>query len=255
MPYQRTEQLDRLEREASRWDLLLSSSPYATQIMRRAFRYDGEVLETGFPRNDLLSTAEWESVGSRIRKCLGIPEGKKVVLYAPTWRDDRRHADDRYGFSLELDVESMRHALGDDHVLLLRTHHLITDRVLPATDDFVIDVSRYPDMAELYMAADVLVTDYSSAMFDYAVLGRPIVLYTYDLERYRDHLRGFYLDLEAEAPGPIVTTSAEVAEAVKAAPGSEQDYADDYDRFFVKYCPHDDGHAAARVVDRVFGTG
>ena len=261
MPYQRTERLDWMEREVPRWDLLLSSSPYATQVMRRAFRYEGEVLETGFPRNDILSTPEWERIGSRIRKRLGIPQGKKVVLYAPTWRDDRHHAEGRQGFSLELDVETMREALGDDHVLLLRTHHLITDRDRAAaarlaggdSGPFVIDVSRYPDIAELYMAADVLVTDYSSAMFDYAILGRPIVLYTYDLDWYRDHVRGFYFDLEAEAPGPVVRTSAEVAEAVRTAPAGEQRYADAYDRFFVKYCPHDDGQAASRVVDRVFG--
>lgn len=261
MPYQRTERLDWMEEEVPRWDLLLSSSPYATQVMRRAFRYEGQVLETGFPRNDILSTPEWERIGTHIRKRLGIPQGKKVVLYAPTWRDDRHHAEGRQGFSLELDVQTMRQALGDDYVLLLRTHHLITDRdriaaSRPAGRDagpFVIDVSRYPDIAELYMAADVLVTDYSSAMFDYAILGRPIVLFTYDLDWYRDHVRGFYFDLEAEAPGPVVRTSAEVAEAVRAAPDAEQRYADAYDRFFVKYCPHDDGQAASRVVDRVFG--
>jgi CDP-glycerol glycerophosphotransferase len=255
MPYQRTERQDWMEWEVPRWDLLLSPSPYATQIMRRAFHYDGDVLETGYPRNDILSSPEWESVGTRIRKRLGIPDGKKVVLYAPTWRDDRRHGPGRQGFSLELDVETLRAALGEDHVLLLRTHHLVTDRSLPAAtgaDGFVMDVSRYPDIADLYMAADVLVTDYSSAMFDYAVLGRPMVFFTYDLERYRDHVRGLYIDLEAEAPGPVVTTSADVARAVKAAPDSEQWYADAYDRFFVKYCPHDDGQAAARAVDRIF---
>jgi CDP-glycerol glycerophosphotransferase len=241
-----------MEWEVPRWDLLVSPSPYATQIMRRAFRYHGEILETGYPRNDILSTPEWESVGTRVRKRLGIPDGKKAVLYAPTWRDDRRHGPGRQGFSLELDVETVRQTLGDDHVLLLRTHHLVTDKDRPAADGFVIDVSRYPDIAELYMAADVLVTDYSSAMFDYAVLGRPMVFFTYDLERYRDHVRGLYCDLVAEAPGPVVRTSAELAKAVKAAPDSEERYADAYDRFFVKYCPYDDGHAAARVVDRVF---
>ncbi|XRQ05975.1 CDP-glycerol glycerophosphotransferase family protein [Actinomadura welshii] len=255
VPFRHAERLDWLDREVSRWDLLLSPSPFATQVMRRAFRYEGEVLETGYPRNDILSTPEWESIGTRVRKLLGIPDGKKAILYAPTWRDDRQHALGSHGFSLELDLETMRQALGEDHVLLLRAHHLITDRDSLPADGFVIDVSRYPDIAELYMAADVLVTDYSSAMFDYAILGGPIVLYTYDLERYRDHVRGFYVDLEAEAPGPVVTTSAEVAEAVAQAPGSEERYADAYDRFFVKYCPHDDGQAAARVVDRVFGTG
>ena len=253
MPSRHSERLDLLEREVSRWDLLLSPSPFATKTMRRAFRYEGEVLETGYPRNDVLSTPEWESIGVRIRKALGIPDGKKVVLYAPTWRDDRHHGPGGHGFSLELDVETMRQALGDDHVLLVRAHPLTTDRDRLVADDFVMDVSRYPDIADLYMAADVLVTDYSSAMVDYAVLGRPIVLYAYDLERYRDLVRGLYVDLEAEAPGPVVTTSAEVAEAVMQAPDSEERYADRYDRFFVTYCPHDDGNASARVVDRIFG--
>ncbi|WP_301174190.1 bifunctional glycosyltransferase/CDP-glycerol:glycerophosphate glycerophosphotransferase [Actinomadura geliboluensis] len=255
VPYQRSEQRPWLDWEVPRWDLLLSPSPYATEVMRQAFHYEGEVMEAGYPRNDVLSNPEWENIGTGIRKRLGIPDGKKVVLYAPTWRDDRRHAPGKQGFSLALDMDAMRQVLGDDHVVLLRAHHAVTDKAPVVTDDFVIDVTRYPDVAELYMAADVLVTDYSSAMFDYAVLGRPIVLYTYDLEWYRDHLRGLYIDLEAEAPGPLVRTPAEVAEAVKAAPGSEEQYADAYDRFFVKYCPHDDGKAAARVVDRLFGDG
>ena len=85
-----------------------------------------------------------------------------------------------------------------------------------------------------------------------AVLGRPIVFYTYDLERYRDHVRGFYLDLDLEAPGPLVATSEEVAEAVREAPALEDEYSGRYDDFFVKYCPHDDGEAASRVIDHVF---
>jgi CDP-glycerol glycerophosphotransferase len=253
MPYRRTEKLDWIQREVPRWDYLLSPSPFATQVMRHAFHYSGQVLETGYPRNDVMSTPEWQRVGADIRKRLGIPEGKKVVLYAPTWRDDEHHAPERRGFHLELDVETMRRVLGEDHVLLLRAHYLITDRAHVPSDDFVMDVTRYPDIADLYMAADVLVTDYSSAMFDYAVLGRPMVFYTYDLERYRDHVRGLYIDLETEAPGPLVATSEEVAEAVREAPNAEDAYSDRYDRFFVKYCPHDDGEASARVIDHVFG--
>ncbi|MFV2178282.1 CDP-glycerol glycerophosphotransferase family protein [Actinomadura sp. LOL_016] len=252
MPYQRTEKHDWMEYEVPHWDFLLSPSPYATQIMRRAFRYGGEILETGFPRNDILSSSDTDALGTHVRKELGIPEGKKVVLYAPTWRDDQSFTRGRRGFRMELDIGTMRRVLGDDHVLLVRMHHLVTDRHLPPSDDFVMDVSGYPDITDLYMAADVLVTDYSSAAFDFAVLGRPMVFYAYDLERYRDHVRGFYLDLEAEAPGPVVTRTIDVAEAVRAAHESEPDHADAYDRFFVTYCPNDDGGATARVLDRVF---
>ncbi len=237
MPYQRTERHDWMQwrcRDGICWCPRVRTPPRSCA---------GRSATTGTSwRPDIRATTSsalpnGRASGTRVRKRLGIPDGKKVVLYAPTWRDDRRHGPGKQGFSLDLDVETVRRTLGDDHVLLLRTHHLVTDKPRSTADDFVMDVSRYPDIAELYMAADVLVTDYSSAMFDYAVLGRPIILYTPDLERYRDHVRGFYLDLVAEAPGPVVSTSAALAKAVKAAPDSEDRYADAYDRFFVKYCP------------------
>ncbi|HXA60137.1 MAG TPA: CDP-glycerol glycerophosphotransferase family protein, partial [Streptosporangiaceae bacterium] len=111
----------------------------------------------------------------------------------------------------------------------------------------VIDVSTYPDITELYLAADVMVTDYSSAMFDFAVTGKPMLFYTYDLEWYRDHVRGFYFDFEAEAPGPLLRTTDEVVEALRTPlPRTAS-----YDAFAAKYCPHDDGSAAARVLDHL----
>ena len=111
-------------------------------------------------------------------------------------------------FSLELDLDRFRAALGHDHVLLLRTHYLVTDRPKLGPGDCVMDVSVYPDISELFLISDVLVTDYSSSMFDFAVTGRPMVFFTYDLERYRDHVRGFYFDFDAEAPGPLLSTTA-----------------------------------------------
>ncbi|WP_026415477.1 bifunctional glycosyltransferase/CDP-glycerol:glycerophosphate glycerophosphotransferase [Actinomadura oligospora] len=251
MPYKRTETLDWMAREVPRWDVLISPNPFTTSIMRRAFRYDGEILETGYPRNDLLSSPDGDAIAARVRERLGIPEGKRVVLYAPTWRDDHHLAPGRRAFSLELDLARLRERLGDDHVLLVRAHYLITDRTWSDSDGFVIDVSRYGEIAELYLAADVLVTDYSSAMFDFAVTGRPIVFYAYDLEAYRDTVRGFYLDFEAEAPGPVVRTSEEVAEALADLDTACAPHADAYAAFRATYCPHDDGHAASRALDRL----
>ncbi len=92
-------------------------------------------------------------------------------------------------------------------MLLLRTHYLVTDRPKLKPGDCVMDVSVYPDISELFLISDVLVTDYSSSMFDFAVTGRPMVFFTYDLERYRDHVRGFYFGFDAEAPGPLLGTS------------------------------------------------
>jgi CDP-glycerol glycerophosphotransferase len=112
-----------------------------------------------------------------------------------------------------------------------------------------VDVSDYPDIADLYLAADVLVTDYSSAMFDFAVTGKPMLFFAYDLERYRDEVRGFYFDLEAQAPGPVLRTSDEVVAALRA--GAHDAYADAYASFVRTYCPYDDGFASVRVIQRI----
>jgi CDP-glycerol glycerophosphotransferase len=217
--------------------------------MRRAFRYDGEMLESGYPRNDLLARPD-AARATRVRTLLGIPEGKKVVLYAPTWRDDQARAGG-YRMELQLDLDAARQALGDDHVLLVRGHFNLGGGIEGADGEFTIDVSRYPDIAELYLIADVMITDYSSVMFDYAVTGRPQLFFTYDLERYRDQLRGFYFDFEAEAPGPLCHTSQELIEAIGDAESAAPGYQERYQAFREKFCAWDDGHAAARAVDRM----
>jgi CDP-glycerol glycerophosphotransferase len=111
----------------------------------------------------------------------------------------------------------------------------------------VVDVSTYPDVHELYLAADVLVTDYSSVMFDFAVTGKPMVYYTYDLEAYRDSLRGFYFDLEPIAPGPLVRTQPELVEALHHLPSITDAYADRYAEFRATFCALEDGHATERL--------
>jgi CDP-glycerol glycerophosphotransferase len=245
-----------LARDVAQWDLLLSPNPFSTPIMRRAFRYSGEICEYGYPANDLLHRPEAPAVAARVRERLGLPEGKKVVLYAPTWRDNQVYASGRrYRFDMRLDLEHAWRALGADHVFLIRGHHHMADDV-PAglRPGFAVNVSAYPDITELYLAADVLVTDYSSAMFDFAVTGRPILLFTYDLAEYRDRLRGFYFDLEAEAPGPLLATSAEVVEALGDIDSVAARCRAAYQRFAARFCSLDDGKAGARVCDRLFGS-
>jgi CDP-glycerol glycerophosphotransferase len=152
-----------------------------------------------------------------------------------------------------LDVTRARAALGRDHVLLVRAHHFMaTDRAWRGGDGFVLDVSDYPDIADLYLAADVLITDYSSAMFDFAVTGKPMLFFAYDLERYRDEVRGFYFDLEAQAPGPVLRTSDEILDAIRA--GAHHEYADAYAAFVKTYCPYDDGFASVRAIERILRT-
>ncbi|WP_169808829.1 CDP-glycerol glycerophosphotransferase family protein [Microtetraspora fusca] len=236
-----------LDRYAAMWDLLLSPNPFSTPILRGAFGYDGEVLESGYPRNDVLLRP---GHAERVRRALGVPDGTRIVLYAPTWRDDEHARRGRIG--LALDAERVARALGEDTVLLVRAHYLMAGRVATppplsyaggASDVGVVggtargrgiveagsaalggrafDVSRFPDMADLLAVTDVLVTDYSSAMFDFACTGRPMVFFGYDLERYRDQVRGFYFDFEKEAPGPIVRSWDGVVDAVRAALGAD----------------------------------
>jgi CDP-glycerol glycerophosphotransferase len=237
--------------DVAQWDVLISPNPYTTQIMRSAYRYEGEIWETGYPRNDLLNAPDAEERGTAVRAGLGIAPDKRVVLYAPTWRDDLIIGDGpRRVYELALNVKRARAALGRDHVLLLRSHHFMaTNRAWRGGDGFVVDVSDYPDIADLYLAADVLVTDYSSAMFDFAVTGKPMLFFAYDLERYRDEVHGFYLDLEAEAPGPVLRTSDEVVDALRA--GARDGHAAAYAAFVKTYCPYDDGFASAHAIERI----
>jgi CDP-glycerol glycerophosphotransferase len=242
---------DHLAADVAKWDLLLSQNPFSTPILQRAFRFGGEICEYGYPRNDALSRGHEGAAGLRER--LGIPAGKRVVLYAPTWRDNQYYASGRYRFDLRLDLDRAAQALGRDHVLLIRGHHHLANDVRAGSrPDFARNVTAYPDITDLFAITDVLITDYSSAMFDFAVTGRPMLFFTYDLASYRDKLRGFYFDFEAEAPGPLLATSAEVLAAVAGADDIAAGYRESYRAFAAKYCPMDDGKAGARVCDRLF---
>ncbi|HZC42334.1 MAG TPA: bifunctional glycosyltransferase family 2 protein/CDP-glycerol:glycerophosphate glycerophosphotransferase [Streptosporangiaceae bacterium] len=248
-----TAYFDHLASDVAKWDLLLSQNPFSTPILRRAFRFEGEICEYGYPRNDVL--ARGEPVAGQIRRRLGIPDGKRVVLYAPTWRDNQFYASGKYRFDLRLDLERAWQVLGSDYVVLVRGHHhMASDVPASSRPGFVINVTAYPDISELFLISDVLITDYSSAMFDFAVTGRPMLFFTYDLAAYRDQLRGFYFDLEAEAPGPLLATSDEVLAAVTETDSLGPAYADSYRAFAAKYCPLDDGKAGARVCDRLLRT-
>lgn len=122
-------------------------------------------------------------------------------------------------------------------------------------DGFVVDVSRWPDAADLLLVADVLISDYSSALFDFALTDRPILLFTYDLERYRDTLRGFNFDLEEKAPGPLLADSASLIEAVRNADALGEQYAAARAAWREEFCDLDDGRATERVVDRMLQQG
>ncbi|MFB4308368.1 CDP-glycerol glycerophosphotransferase family protein [Actinomadura sp. GTD37] len=247
--------LEKVAKETPSWSYLVSPNAFSTPILRRAFRYEGELIETGYPRNDVLASPDREMLAARVRERLGLPPGKRAVLYAPTWRDDSYYGPGKYRLDMRLDLERAAAELGDDHVLLIRRHPNVVDTVPEVAGGFVRDVSAYPDIAELFLAADVLLTDYSSLMFDYANTGRPMLFFTYDLEHYRDELRGFYFDFEHEAPGPLLGSSDEVIEALRSIDEVGRAYTAPYERFTERFCELDDGKAASRVVDRVLRSG
>jgi CDP-glycerol glycerophosphotransferase len=244
---------DHLARDVAQWDVLVSPNSFSTPLMRGAFRYQGEILDSGYPRNDVLLSGDTASLAGAVRARLGIPAGKTAVLYAPTWRDNQVYANGkRYRFDMRLDLEAAHAALGESFVFLIRGHHQMADDVSAALrPGFAVNVSAYPDISELYLASDVLVTDYSSAMFDYAVTGKPMLFFTYDLADYRDNLRGFYFDFEEAVPGPLLATSAEVVSALEKLGEVSAGYADAYAAFAERFCPWDDGSAGARVCDRL----
>lgn len=241
-------------KQSRSWDFLLAANKFSSDVFRSCFKYDGVMCECGYPRNDILHAPDRDEISARIKKSLNIPEGKKLLLYAPTWRDDECYGHGQYKFELKLDLKRMRERLGDDYIVLLRTHYFIADAIDTSEfGDFTRNVCRYNDISELYLISDIIITDYSSVFFDYANLKRPMLFYTYDLEKYRDILHGFYIDMETELPGPMLFTTDEVIDAIQNIDDVSAKYAAKYDEFYERFCSWEDGHGAEKCTKLLFG--
>ncbi|MFF7825834.1 CDP-glycerol glycerophosphotransferase family protein [Streptomyces rochei] len=227
-----------------RWDYNLSANRHSTRMWERAYPGSYEQLEYGYPRNDVYCTATAEDV-ARVRRALGVPEGKTAVLYAPT------HRDWEAGFGAgALDLEAFCEAAGEDVVVLLRAHYFYDRGGRSAPSGRVIDVTAHRSAEDVCLAADALVTDYSSIMFDYANLDRPIVVYADDWEVYRE-TRGVYFDLMAAPPGPVARTPEELARVFRDGSWAGRESTALRAAFRERFCEFDDGRAAERVVRRV----
>lgn len=244
--------------DAKKYDYFVSPSRFCTDIFKSAFGLsilgkDDIIIEEGYPRNDFLYKYTPDDVKA-IKEELDIPENKKVVLYAPTWRDNQHQPGVGYTSDSFGHVKKFIDSLSDEYVVILRLHYLVASKLdLTGYEDKVKDCSRLDDINRLYIISDVLITDYSSVFFDYSNLKRPILFYMYDLEEYESSVRDFYIDLN-ELPGPIIKTEEELIEKMNDIEKVHLEHQEKYEAFNAKYTYLDDENAGLRVAKNCIKT-
>lgn len=236
------------------WQYLISQNPYSSKIFRRAFDFKGEMLEIGYPRNDILINKNNSNHIDKIKTKLNIPKNKKIILYAPTWRDNEYYEKGEYKFATKMDFDKLYEELSDNYILIVKFHYLVKENIdWTKYNGFVIECDADWDIQELYLISDMMITDYSSVMFDYSILKRPMIFFTYDLENYKNNLRDFYFDMVEEVPGPICKTNNELINFIKNY--NENDYnsefGEKYKKFNKKFNPFDDGKSAQKIIDLI----
>jgi len=242
--------------DAMNYDYFISPSKFCTEVFTSAFnlkalRKEDTLIETGYPRNDFLYSHKKTDV-EKIKKNIGIPKGKKIILYAPTWRDNQHRADIGYTYKLGLNIDKLQKELAKDYIILFRTHLFVANTFdFNKYEGFIYDLSKYDDISDLYIISDLLITDYSSVFFDFANLKRPILFYMYDLEEYKNKLRDFYIDLE-ELPGPIIEKEDILIKEIKNVENNKEKHSKKYNQFNEKFNYLDDANASKRVIEVIF---
>ncbi|MFW7415042.1 CDP-glycerol glycerophosphotransferase family protein [Demequina sp. SO4-18] len=229
-----------MHRRCQRWTHSLTTSPYLTEVWERAYNNGCVQLEVGFPRNDvLLAATDGDRAAARAR--LGLGEHETAVLYMPTWRTRRRPREK------DFDLDVFARSLTTGTRLLVRDHYYHDRRGRRHIPEQVIDVSTGWEVEELYLASDVLLTDYSSAMFDYALLDQPIVLLCEDWDDYR-WSRGAYFDITADAPGPVAMTALELSDIFAAGSYASPEFEQRRASFRERFATYENGRASETVV-------
>ena len=233
--------------DVQKWDRLIAPNEYAFACFQSAFALPAEkIMLTGYPRIQAL--IEKEKQAKEIKEQLKIPKEKKVVLYAPTWRDSENQGQGNYSFAFPFSIEKVKAALGEEVVLLLRLHYLI-HQDLEISVDGVYDVSEYPEINDLYVISDLLITDYSSVFFDYSVLQKPMLFYAYDEEQYEKE-RGAYFAYQ-KVPGPIVKTEDDLIQKTKELL-EEKSLSRWNQQKMLPYIHLEDGKESERVTEQLF---
>lgn len=222
--------------------LLLSGCEKSSEIFRRAFWYDGEITPTGTPRMDVLFSED-NVLKSSILRQLGVNEGERIVMYAPTFREDKGL--NAYNLDLRALCAVLKQKWGGNWKVLLRLHpHMIGLSKSLANGDDIQDVTKYDDIQELLAVSDVVVSDYSSLVFDFAVTGRPCLLYVPDLKDYLEKERKLYFRLE-DLPFPIIYSNSDIGRVVSGF--DEQVYRDSIKSFMETIGSYENGHACENV--------
>ena len=233
------------------WDYLVSQNRFSTNIFRSCFDFKNRpMLEIGYPRNDVLFEKNNENDINELKKQLGLPLDKKIILYAPTWRDNDFHKKGVYKFSTQIDFDRMQQEFSDDYCMIVKYHYLVSENIdWSPYKGFVYTFDETKDIAWLYLVSDILITDYSSVMFDYSLLNRPMLFFAYDLEEYKNNLRGFYFDFINEIPGPISQDTETLIHDLKNY--DETQWESKYQQYHEKFNGVDDGTASEQIVDLI----
>jgi CDP-glycerol glycerophosphotransferase len=235
------------------WDYLISQNSYSTEKFKSAFSFQRDIWELGYPRNDILVNCNEEKYIQQLKEKLGLPQDRKIILYAPTWRDDEYYEPGKWKLNLHIDIEQLKKRFGKKYLIIIKLHYFMQDAVPSAAEngDFVRVYGPEHDIQCLYLVSDMMITDYSSVMFDYSVLKRPMIFYIYDYEKYKENLRGFYFDIFKEVPGPIAYNQEELHEAIAICETEYDQFRDKYREFNQRYNHLDDGRASSRVVSHI----
>ena len=238
--------------DSKRYDYMLSPSKFCTDAFASAFDIKDKsiIIESGYPRNDAIINHKKSDIAS-IKRKLNIPPNVKVILYAPTFRDNEHDSKVGYTYRPNIDFDALKKEFDGEYIILYRAHYLVANAFdFDKYKGFVYDVCEYDDINVLYIISDLLITDYSSVFFDYSILKRPIIFYMYDLDLYKNKLRDFYLDL-SELPGNIVKTDKELIQEIKKEKNFK--YDERYKHFNEKFTYLEDGKTTQRVVSNIFG--
>jgi len=226
-------------------DLFVSNSDFCTELYRNAFWYNGEIIECGSPRCDILLDNKIE-VNKKVRDYFKVDLDANILIYAPTFRSDLNTKP--YGIDFENLIKVLEKKYGGKWVILVRLHPNISEKsnFMKYTSS-VINATNYDDMYELLALSDILVTDYSSTMFEFSMTNKPVILYAPDIESYLED-RNFYFDIHS-LPYPVVEDNHQLFEAIENF--NSNVYAKAIDNFFVKLGVKENGDASKRIVEKI----